>query len=302
MSYRKSLAFKADNLKDAFKTFANKIRSEITLMPLREFALIGNRHLLLTTSIFDDFFETPSSTEIDKKSPYEYTGNEYKTDRISHLFIGFGFQKYLLEWPDGTLDCDFEGYQVLELVGKDSKWTKIGPDYQKALKAFDDKAVDENASVVLTHSNGKFYKISGKQNENGLYADAYLALANYLQSGEHFLGPKTNEKDAGFRMKWKMDKENVAQLTKLKKFYKGKSAKLSRPYTIYGLRYDRDTDEITKFNWKQYYYMNKGVDDVATAVYNQILRPDRDSAYMALIRETVPLYCSEGDMHEKLLC
>jgi hypothetical protein len=51
-------------------------------------------------------------------------------------------------------------------------------------------------------------------------------------------------------MKWKMDKENVAQLTKLKKFYKGKSAKLSRPYTIYGLRYDLDTDEITKFNWK----------------------------------------------------
>jgi hypothetical protein len=48
--------------------------------------------------------------------------------------------------------------------------------------------------------------------------------------------------------------------------------------------------------------MNKGVDDVATAIYNQILRPDRDSAYMALIRETVPLYCSEGDMHEKLLC
>jgi hypothetical protein len=193
LSYRKSLAFKGDNLKDAFKTFANKIRGEITLMPLREFALIGNRKLLLTTSIFDDFFETPASDDIDKKSAYEYTGSEYKTDRISHLFIGFGFQKYLLEWPEGTLDCDFEGYHVLELVGKDSKWTKVGPDYQKALKVFEDKSVDENASVVLTHSNGKFYKISGKQNENGLYAETYLALANYLQLGEHFLGPKTNE-------------------------------------------------------------------------------------------------------------
>jgi hypothetical protein len=155
---------------------------------------------------------------------------------------------------------------------------------------------------VLTHSNGKWYKVSGKPNANGLYTDAYVALSGYLQSANHFVGPKTNEQDAGFRMKWQMDKQNIAQLNKLKKFYKGKSARLSKPYTIYGLKYDRDTNEISHFNWRQYYYMNKGVDNVATAIYNQILRPDRNVAYMALIRETVPLYCSEGDMHMKPLC
>jgi hypothetical protein len=109
VAYRKSLTFKASNLKQAFSVFASKIRGEITLMPLREFALIGNRQLLLTTGIFDDFYETPTSTEVDN-SPYQYTGKEYQADRISHLFIGFGFQKFLLDWPQGTLDCDFEGY------------------------------------------------------------------------------------------------------------------------------------------------------------------------------------------------
>jgi hypothetical protein len=202
LSYRKSLAFKADNLKQAFTTFASKIRGEITLMPLREFALIGNRQLLLTTGIFDDFFETPGSASIDKKSPYKYTGNEYKSDRISNMFIGFGFQKFLLEWPENTLDCDFEGYQVLMLLGKDTKWYKVGPNYQKATKVFDEKSKDDDATVVLTHSNGKWYKVSGKTNGNGLYTDAYLALSSYLQSANYYLGPKTTEKDAGFRMKW----------------------------------------------------------------------------------------------------
>jgi len=155
---------------------------------------------------------------------------------------------------------------------------------------------------VLTHSNGKWYKVSGAQNDNGLYNEAYIALTGYVQAKGALLGPKTNEKDAGFRMEWQQESQNTAQLAKLKDFYQGKSAKLAKPATIYGLRYDRDTDEIAHFNWKQYYYMGKGTEDVATAVYNQILRPDRNSAYMALVRETVPLYCSEGDMHAKTLC
>lgn len=130
MAYRKSLAFKATNLKQAFNMFAAKIKGEITLMPLREFALIGNKKLLLTTSIFDDFYE--STGEVDK-TKHQYNGAEFKNDRISQLFLGFGFQKFLLEWPENTLDCDFEGYQVLMLLGKDSTWIKVGPNYQKAL-------------------------------------------------------------------------------------------------------------------------------------------------------------------------
>jgi len=141
--FKESFSFKANNLRQAFLTFAGKIRSEIALMPLREFALIGNRKLLLTTSIFDDFFEQPikkGENLRNDKSPYKYSGDEFKDDRISRLFIGFGFQKFLLDWPEATLDQDFEGYQVLQLIGKNGTWTKVGPNYQKATKVFEEKA------------------------------------------------------------------------------------------------------------------------------------------------------------------
>jgi hypothetical protein len=110
--YKKSYSFKAQTLKSAFTQFASKIRAEISLMPLREFALIGNKRLLLTTSIFDDFFEKPiaKGENLNDQTPYKYTGDEFKDDRISRLFIGFGFQKFLLDWPEKTLDQDFEGY------------------------------------------------------------------------------------------------------------------------------------------------------------------------------------------------
>lgn len=48
--------------------------------------------------------------------------------------------------------------------------------------------------------------------------------------------------------------------------------------------------------------MRTGVNAVAAWIYNNIIRPERDYAYMALIRETVPLFCSEGDMSKKPVC
>jgi hypothetical protein len=133
-------------------------------MPLREFALIGNKRLLLTTSIFDDFFEKPvaKGENLNDPTPYKYSGDEFKDDRISRLFIGFGFQKFLLDWPEKTLDQDFEGYQVLQLLGKEGTWTKVGPSYEKAGKVFEEKASQDQAFVILTHTNGKWYKVSGK--------------------------------------------------------------------------------------------------------------------------------------------
>jgi hypothetical protein len=66
------------------------------------------------------------------------------------------------------------------LLGKESTWFKVGPNYQKALQVFEEKAKDQSAAVVLTHSNGKWYKVSGAANDNGLYNDAYIALAGYV--------------------------------------------------------------------------------------------------------------------------
>lgn len=303
--FKESFSFKAVNLRQAFITFAAKIRSEIALMPLREFALIGNRKLLLTTSIFDDFFEKPiaKGENLRDKTPYKYIGDEFKDDRISRLFIGFGYQKFLLDWPEKTLDQDFEGYQVLQLIGKEGTWTKVGPNYQKATKVFEEKAKQDQAFVILTHTTGKWYKVSGKQNTNQLYLDAYLGLSGYLQGKGQYNGPIVSESKAAFRMKWQQDEENKAKFEKLKQFYKGDGAdKLQRSYVFYALTYDKQSHAIARLNWKSYFYMKKGLEDVARAIYDNVIRKNNNKAYMALVRETVPLYCSEGDMTKKHIC
>lgn len=223
---------------------------------------------------------------------------------IARLFIGFAYQKFLLDWPEKTLDTDFEGYQVLQLIGKSGTWTKVGPNYQKATKVFEEKAAQDEAYVILTHTSGKWYKVSGKQNSNSLYLDAYLGLSGYLQGQGHYNGPIVSESKAGFRMKWQQDEENKAKYEKLKQFYKGDSAdKLQRPYTIYALTYDKQSHAIARLNWKSYWYMKKGLEDVAKSIYDNVIRKNNEKkAYMALVRETVPLYCSEGDMTKKHIC
>ena len=96
--------------------------------------------------------------------------------------------------------------------------------------------------MILTHSNGKWYKVSGDKNENNLYTDAYLGLAGYLQSAGHLPGPLTSESDAGFRMKFHAEQEQKLKLEKLKGFYKGSSEeKLYKQYNMFGLYYNKQS-------------------------------------------------------------
>jgi hypothetical protein len=42
--------------------------------------------------------------------------------------------------------------------------------------------------------------------------------------------------------------------------------------------------------------MKKGLEYVTKAIYKSIVKPNKDMAFMITCRETVPLYCSEGEM------
>ena len=50
----------------------------------------------------------------------------------------------------------------------------------------------------MTHSNKRWYKVSGKKSANNLYLDAYLALADYVQTFKNYTGPLMNETAAEF--------------------------------------------------------------------------------------------------------
>jgi len=42
--------------------------------------------------------------------------------------------------------------------------------------------------------------------------------------------------------------------------------------------------------------MKKGLEFVTKAVYKNIIKPNKDISFLITCRETVPLYCSDGEM------
>jgi len=47
--------------------------------------------------------------------------------------------------------------------------------------------------------------------------------------------------------------------------------------------------------------MKQAMQSMANAVYNNIVKREKDEAYLFLVRQTQPFYCSEGDL-DKSLC
>jgi hypothetical protein len=81
--------FNARNYQDAFEKFADLIKPIVMKDTDAEFGLIGNKRLLATTSIFKD------SLKVDK---FELTGEEYGSDEISMIMLGYGLKENIIEW------------------------------------------------------------------------------------------------------------------------------------------------------------------------------------------------------------
>ena len=176
--------FYAKNLKSALIMFRNKVKGYLGSNKVREFALVGNKRVLLTTTAFKEFFKKPVEKEEDlkDKTPFPITGEEYKDDKVSKYFIGYCLQKRLCEWPKEALDDSEEGYKliILDLKEKKGTSTKLSKSWTAALDAFNKAAETEGAILILTHSNKRWYKVSGQKNPNGLFVDAYVGLADYI--------------------------------------------------------------------------------------------------------------------------
>jgi len=57
-----------------------------------EFGLIGNRQLLLTTSVFKENFKTPVSGDKDDDVLYIAKGDEYIKDKASQMMLAEGLK------------------------------------------------------------------------------------------------------------------------------------------------------------------------------------------------------------------
>lgn len=46
--------------------------------------------------------------------------------------------------------------------------------------------------------------------------------------------------------------------------------------------------------------MRKGVKELNNAVYRKVILAEEDKAYLYATKQSVPFYCSEGDLNKKL--
>lgn len=118
-------SFYAKNMKSALIMFRNKIKGHLGSNKVKEFALVGNKRIILTTSAFKEFFKKPveSPDDLKDKKPFKPTGDEFKDDKVSKYFIGYCLQKRLCDWPKEALDDTEEGYKLIILDTKDKKGT-----------------------------------------------------------------------------------------------------------------------------------------------------------------------------------
>ena len=127
-------------MKTALIMFRNKVKGFLGSNKVKEFALVGNKRVILTTSSFKKFFKKPveKPEDLKDKKPFEVTGDEYKDDKVSKYFIGYCLQKRLCDWPKEALDDGEEGYKliVLDTKAKKGTSTKLSKSWSDAIDAY----------------------------------------------------------------------------------------------------------------------------------------------------------------------
>lgn len=102
------------------------------------------------------------------------------------------------------------------------------------------------------------------------------------------------------RTKKDWDETLKKEFDKLKDLNKATTQTLFKHYTFIVVTYGRKNHYITQRHYRNFWNMKQAMQSMANAVYNNIVKPEKDEAFLFLVRQTQPFYCSEGDLDKKL--
>ena len=102
------------------------------------------------------------------------------------------------------------------------------------------------------------------------------------------------EEQLGLETAESHQKKTQAHLNKLHGLYNGTAPTLYKPYMFYTSGYDRRTKQFFTLGRSETNNMKAGLEQEYTKVMNQIVKPIREAMYMIIVRQTIPLYCSEA--------
>lgn len=132
--------------------------------------------------------------------------------------------------------------------------------------------------------------------------DAYQLIAIYAQKTvEIYKDSGYDEKALKLVTRREVIEKQQKALKKLQELYKGKGERLYKSYTFFVAYYDRKSKSMGLL-WRQNHWTLKTAHTrMVQSVFNSIIRNNQDRAFTFQVAQTVPYYCSDGDL-DKGLC
>jgi hypothetical protein len=134
------------------------------------------------------------------------------------------------------------------------------------------------------------------------YFDTFELLAEYLQEKlEVFTEGGSDEKALKLHTAEDMKNKHEDTFKKLTGLWKGSGEQLAKDYNLMVVWYDRNSKQIGWFgsnkyprNLKQSFFLR--VDEIMS----KVIRTNKDYALLLNVKETGPIWCSEGELSEQV--
>lgn len=110
--------------------------------------------------------------------------------------------------------------------------------------------------------------------------------------------------EAGARLKTKAEWDAYLkeQFEKLQALNKGTKEPLFKPYTFVATTLGRKNHIFSQRLYQKHRNMKDAMTALIRSIYQTVIKRELDEAFMFMVRETVPFYCSEGDMKADRTC
>lgn len=113
-----------------------------------------------------------------------------------------------------------------------------------------------------------------------------------------------SQDEAGARLKTKAEWDAYLkeQFEKLQALNKGTKEPLFKPYTFVATTLGRTNHIFSQRLYQKHRNMKDAMTALIRSIYQTVIKRELDEAFMFMVRETVPFYCSEGDMKADRTC
>jgi hypothetical protein len=216
---------------------------------------------------------------------------------ISSKDVDYQYVAYLRKHPKDPKDEKDKGELVKMNLTKN--WNQATKRYNSLWKG---KELEYQTGVISHTQRQQFWAYKTHLTGNLKNHDVYEMLADYTQTqgSKNFTKDGAKEETIKLKTKKEWDEHLKKEFEKLKDLNKASTDTLFLHYHFVAMVYGRQSHVISQRHYARYWNMKQAMQNLGQAIYNQVVKQEKDEAYLFLVRETTAFHCSEGDLDKKL--